>query len=286
MLKKVTAFLLTLILMAGMSFSTVLASDKANETPGQPAQPEAQHREVPHIYESAAAVARAEVPPDAVFRGLKDDKDTVMFEFFDNNTLRSYEAVVLKSVNKVQEVQIGGSNNPGSATVTKTPQNIEAIVLQEYPDAKNIEIELMKEGNLNHYEVVFETAKFSKVEVKLNPVTGAIGSQKLQYKVDVSQVKEDVKPDNSPQKPKEEQPAEKEKQTQLSSTDWKCTKCGTVNHEGKFCTNCGTQRPSYACSKCGWQPKDPTKLPKFCPECGTNFQPKKVKKDIFGRVKK
>ena len=286
MLKRAIAFLLTLTLMAGMSVSAALAAEKANETPGQNAQPEAQHREVPHVYESAAAAARAEVPPDAVFIGLKDDKDTVMFEFFDNNTLRSYEAVVLKSVNAVQEVQIGGSSNPGSATVTKTPQDIEAIVLQEYPDAKIIEIALKKEGNLNHYEAAFATAKFTKAEVKLNPVTGAIGSQKLQYKVDPSQAKEDVKPDNSPQQPKEEQPAGKDKETPLASTDWKCEKCGTVNHEGKFCTNCGTQRPSYACSKCGWQPKDPTKPPKFCPECGTSFQPKKVKKDIFGRVKK
>ena len=286
MLKKVIAFLLMLTFMAGMSVSTVLAAENADKTPGQNTQPEAQHREVPHIYESAAAVARAEVPPDAVYRGLKDDKDMVKFVFFDNNTLRSYEAVVLKSANTVQEVQIGGSNNPGSATVTKTPQSIEAIVLQEYPDAKNIEITLKKEGNLSHYEAVFATAKFSKAEVKLNPVTGAIGSQKLQYKVDLSQAKEDVKPENSPQQPKEKQPAEKDKKTQLASTDWKCAKCGTVNHEGKFCTKCGTQRPSNACSKCGWQPKDPTKLPKFCPECGTRFQTKKVKKDIFGRVKK
>lgn len=286
MSKKVISYLLAWILMAGMSVSTVLAAEKANETLGQNAQPEAQLREVPYVYESGVAAARAEVPPDAVFMGLKDDKDTVMFEFFDNNTLRSYEAVVLKSVNMVQEVQIGGSSNPGSATVTKTSQDIEAIVLQAYPDAKNIEIALKKEGNLNHYEAAFATAKFTKAEVKLNPVTGAIGSQKLQYKADLSRAKEDVKTDNSPQQPKEEQPAEKDKQPQLASTDWKCAKCGTVNHEGKFCTNCGTQRPSYACGKCGWQPKDPAKLPKFCPECGARFQTKSVKKDIFGRVKK
>ena len=286
MLKKVISYLLALILMAGMSVSTVLAEEKANETPGQNAQSEAQPRELLHVYESGVAAARAEVPPDAVFMGLKDDKDTVLFEFFDNNTLRSYEAVVLKSVNMVQEVKIGGSNNPGSATVTKTSQDIEAIVLQEYPDAKNIEITLKKEGNLSHYEAAFSTAKFSKAQVKLNPVTGAIGSQKLQYKVDPSQAKEDVTSDNIPQQPKEEQPSEKDKQSQLASTDWKCAKCGTVNHEGKFCTNCGTQRPSYACGKCGWQPKDPAKLPKFCPECGARFQTKTVKKDIFGRVKK
>ena len=54
---------------------------------------------------------------------------------------------------------------------------------------------------------------------------------------------------------------------------WTCS-CGTVN-KGKFCQNCGGQKPAgvpqYKCDKCGWQPADPTKAPKFCPECGDIF---------------
>ncbi|MGI6202204.1 MAG: SPFH domain-containing protein [Eubacteriales bacterium] len=52
---------------------------------------------------------------------------------------------------------------------------------------------------------------------------------------------------------------------------WKCPECGTQN-KGKFCTECGTKKPAgaaaYKCDKCGWEPDDPTKPPKFCPECG------------------
>ena len=54
---------------------------------------------------------------------------------------------------------------------------------------------------------------------------------------------------------------------------WTCS-CGTKN-TGKFCQNCGGKKPAgipqYKCDKCGWQPADPTKAPKFCPECGDPF---------------
>jgi len=58
-----------------------------------------------------------------------------------------------------------------------------------------------------------------------------------------------------------------------ASDGWTCS-CGTVN-TGKFCQNCGSKKPAgvpqYKCDKCGWQPEDPTKAPKFCPECGDPF---------------
>ena len=54
---------------------------------------------------------------------------------------------------------------------------------------------------------------------------------------------------------------------------WTCA-CGTVN-KGKFCAECGAKKPAgapiYQCDKCGWKPADPTKMPKFCPECGDPF---------------
>ena len=54
---------------------------------------------------------------------------------------------------------------------------------------------------------------------------------------------------------------------------WTCS-CGSVN-QGKFCQDCGRKKPEgaplYKCDKCGWVPEDPTKPPKFCPECGDPF---------------
>ena len=58
-----------------------------------------------------------------------------------------------------------------------------------------------------------------------------------------------------------------------AADSWTCG-CGQVN-KGKFCSNCGSKKPAgvpqYRCDKCGWQPEDPTKAPRFCPKCGDPF---------------
>ena len=60
---------------------------------------------------------------------------------------------------------------------------------------------------------------------------------------------------------------------------WTCS-CGAVN-KGKFCMECGSKKPAgeplYKCDKCGWEPADPTKPPKFCPQCGDLFDDRDIK---------
>lgn len=54
--------------------------------------------------------------------------------------------------------------------------------------------------------------------------------------------------------------------------EWVCA-CGAKN-TGKFCTECGKPKQEvkrYKCSNCGWQPDNPEKPPKFCPNCGNVF---------------
>lgn len=64
------------------------------------------------------------------------------------------------------------------------------------------------------------------------------------------------------------------------ASGWTCA-CGTLN-KGKFCGECGAPKPAaaplYRCDKCGWEPDDPTKPPKFCPECGDPFDEGDIKR--------
>lgn len=66
---------------------------------------------------------------------------------------------------------------------------------------------------------------------------------------------------------------------QPAAAGWNC-ECGAVN-KGKFCSECGKAKPAavpqYQCDKCGWEPEDMTKLPKFCPECGDTFDDGDIK---------
>lgn len=62
---------------------------------------------------------------------------------------------------------------------------------------------------------------------------------------------------------------------------WQCS-CGAIN-KGKFCQDCGAKKPKgaplYRCDKCGWEPDDPKKPPKFCPECGDPFDDGDINND-------
>ena len=60
---------------------------------------------------------------------------------------------------------------------------------------------------------------------------------------------------------------------------WSCA-CGAIN-KGKFCSDCGAKKPAsallYKCDKCGWEPADPSKPPKHCPNCGDAFNDSDIK---------
>ena len=127
--------------------------------------------------------ARAEVPAAAVFYGYKEEDGEAVLNFRDNDNYLEYEVeVVLATIDfePVSSLEIKGSNIAGSTMMVKTPEDIRQIVLEAYPDARNIIIKTEKEGNNVHYDVEFITARY-KVEADMNPVTGAFAKRELEY---------------------------------------------------------------------------------------------------------
>lgn len=57
-----------------------------------------------------------------------------------------------------------------------------------------------------------------------------------------------------------------QQQAQQAASGWTCTKCGQTGNTGKFCSNCGAQRPDagWTCAKCG----QTGNTGKFCANCG------------------
>ena len=65
---------------------------------------------------------------------------------------------------------------------------------------------------------------------------------------------------------------------QSNADHWDCPQCGTSN-TGKFCSNCGTPKPTsdgpslkMKCSDCGEVIDLADGIPKFCPNCGKPFK--------------
>lgn len=132
-------------------------------------------------YRASIKTARTEVPKDAVLYVFKTEKNIDTLRFRDNANFTDYEVEVDNVLNKVVELEINGSNIVGSTTVRLNSTDIFNIVKEAYPDAQNIIIEKEQEGNNFYYEADFFIQK-GKVELKINPMTGAIAHTEIDFK--------------------------------------------------------------------------------------------------------
>ncbi|CAK7052549.1 hypothetical protein [Phascolarctobacterium sp.] len=135
------------------------------------------------VNQSMAAInaAKAEIPAACELLGYNVDGGNSIITFKDPNTLERYVVEVNTATSKVDEIEVKGATFVmGSTMVTKTPEDIEQIVLQNYPGAYEIIISQGKDGNNIYYEADFLTDRFDG-ELKLDPVTGAICERELDY---------------------------------------------------------------------------------------------------------
>jgi len=128
----------------------------------------------------AVEAAKTKLPESIVVLGYDEGQDTAIVNFRDPDNLLDYAVEVSMETGKVLRVHMEGASIHGSTIMTKSFEDIEAIILEEYPDAQEIIITTGHDGNNTYYEAVFVTDEFA-AEAKLNPVTGAFSEREYVF---------------------------------------------------------------------------------------------------------
>ncbi len=128
----------------------------------------------------AIEVAKEKLPPSIVVMGYDEDENTAIVNFRDPDNLLDYEVEVGMESGKVLKMDVEGSSIPGSTVVTKSIDEIAAIVLEEYPNAREMLVTLEQEGDRYFYEAEFVTDEYA-AELTINPVTGAFSEREYVF---------------------------------------------------------------------------------------------------------
>jgi hypothetical protein len=132
-----------------------------------------------HVADAIEA-AKTKLPETIVVMGYDEGQDTAIVNFRDPESLLDYAVEVSLETGKVLKMDVEGASIHGSTIMTKSFEDIEAIILTEYPDAQEILITTGQDGNNTYYDAVFVTPEFA-AEVKMNPVTGAFSEREYVF---------------------------------------------------------------------------------------------------------
>lgn len=121
------------------------------------------------------------VPVNAEIVSMEEGVETTLLVYVDGETMTYYDLSFNTATLKLEKLRAQSSNIIGSTMMSKTAEDIKTIVLQEYPEAVDLEITTVKDGLNTYYKAAFNMADYRAV-LKLNPVTGAIGERVLFYK--------------------------------------------------------------------------------------------------------
>ena len=128
----------------------------------------------------AIVAAKSDLPDNIIVMGYEEGQDTAIVNFRNPDDLMDYAVEVSLETGKVLKMDIEGASIHGSTIMTKSLEDIEAIILSEYPDAQEIFITTGQDGNNTYYETVFVTPEFA-AEAKMNPVTGAFSEREYVF---------------------------------------------------------------------------------------------------------
>ena len=134
--------------------------------------------------DEAKTIAAKEVPASSTHIMTKAEmhKLTPYFEvkFYDNATNTEYEIDVLQSNGAIKEYSMDCKTMMGSSKIVLSSNDVQNMVLKDYPQAIFHKLELDRDNGLYEYEVKF-TAPGVKGNYTINPETGVIFEKELKY---------------------------------------------------------------------------------------------------------
>lgn len=101
-------------------------------------------------------------------------------KFYHNPTNTEYEVEVYQNGGNVKEFSMDAKAAIGSSKIALSANDVQNIVLKEYPGAVFYKVELDRDNGLYEYEVEFR-APGLRGEMTLNPDTGAVLDKEIKY---------------------------------------------------------------------------------------------------------
>lgn len=126
--------------------------------------------------------AKEYVPAAAEVYDIENDRDDNSSEvkFFDVSDKKLYKVEISNVDGRILEFELKERPENGSLSINKTVEDVKKAVLEEYPEAEIVKVELDRDDGYYHYEVDFITAEY-RGEVKLDAETAKIFAREYKY---------------------------------------------------------------------------------------------------------
>lgn len=163
-MKKLTAIITTAVLCSSVSAAAFAASFiNADE---------------------ALEIAKKQVPATSTYLRTENElnKKIPYYEvkFYDHTTNTEYEIDVFQNNGSIRKYSMEAKALLGSSEIVLSANDIQNIVLKEYPNAVIRYLELERDNGLYEYEVKFTTPAF-RGEMNINAETGITLEKELKY---------------------------------------------------------------------------------------------------------
>lgn len=129
---------------------------------------------------SAREIASKWMPDGTTYRLTKEDADEFEVYFFNKSLNTNYKVEINKFSAAITEISGKVQDAHGSTIVNISEQQIQAIVMNEFPDATIQKIALDTEDDYQVYEIKF-TRGTSQGDMEINPENGSIIKWEIKY---------------------------------------------------------------------------------------------------------